>query len=87
MWGEPGTGKTTFARTEYPGSLYIKPQSKWWDGYSGQKTVVLDDLDSDCLGHYLKIWGDKWAATGEVKGGTVPLKYDRFIVTSNYSIE
>ncbi len=38
------------------------------------------------LGHYLKIWADKWACTGEVKGGTVPLNHHRFIVTSNYSI-
>lgn len=38
------------------------------------------------LGHYLKIWADKWACTGEVKGGTVPLCHRRFVVTSNYSI-
>lgn len=73
LWGEPGTGKTTFARTEYgpPNEVFIKSQSKWWDGYTGQSVVVLDDLDSDCLTHYLKIWADKWACTGEIKGGTV----------------
>jgi hypothetical protein len=49
--------------------------------------VILDDLDSDCLAHYLKIWADKWGATGEIKGGTVALNYDTFIVTSNFSIE
>lgn len=61
--------------------------SKWWDGFSDDyKIVVLDDLDSDCLAHYLKIWADKWAATGESKGSTVALNYEKFIVTSNYSI-
>lgn len=49
--------------------------------------MILDDLDTDCLHHYLKIWADKWSATGEIKGGTVALTYDRFIVTSNYSID
>lgn len=49
--------------------------------------MVLDDLDSTCLGHYLKIWADKWGAYGEIKGGTVALNYQRFIVTSNFSIE
>jgi len=39
------------------------------------------------LSHYIKIWADKWGAIGEIKGGTVALVYDRFIVTSNYSIE
>lgn len=33
IWGPPGTGKTTFARTEYSDSVYIKAQNKWWDGY------------------------------------------------------
>lgn len=49
--------------------------------------MVLDDLDTPVLAHYLKIWADKWSATGEVKHGTVPLNYERFIVTSNFSIE
>lgn len=71
LWGAPGTGKTTFARSEYGDDVYIKAQSKWWDGYMGQKIVILDDLDSDCLSHYLKIWADKWSCTGEIKGGTV----------------
>jgi hypothetical protein len=83
-WGPPGTGKTTKAR-EY-GDIYLKAQNKWFDGYTGEKTIVLDDLDKQgtCLGHYLKIWSDKWSCTGEIKGGTVRLQHDRFIVTSNY---
>jgi len=44
-------------------------------------------LDSDCLAHYLKIWADKWPCTGEVKGGTVSLMHERFVVTSNFRIE
>jgi hypothetical protein len=49
----------------------------------------LDDFDKGgvCLGHHLKIWTDRYACTGEVKGSTLPLNYDAFIVTSNYSIE
>ena len=46
----------------------------------------MDDLDTNVLGHYLKIWGDNYACTGEVKGGTVQLTYKTFIVTSNYKI-
>lgn len=86
IYGPPGTGKSHSARTEY-GKVFIKPQNKWFDGYSGEKTIVLEDLDTNVLGHYLKIWADKWSCTGEVKGGTVALKHETFIVTSNYSIE
>lgn len=84
IWGQPGVGKTHKAR-EY-GDLYLKAQNKWFDGYTGQENIVLDDFDKMgvCLGHYLKIWADKWACTGEIKGGTVNLRHKKFIVTSNY---
>lgn len=67
----------------------MKPQNKWWDGYLGETTIVLDDLDlngGQHLGHYLKIWADKYPFTCECKGGRVQPEYDEFIVTSNYSI-
>jgi len=85
-YGPPGTGKSHTAREKFPGS-YIKAQSKWWDGYIGQRSVILDDLDTNVLGHHLKIWLDKYAHSGEVKGGTLKLDYDTFVVTSNYTPE
>lgn len=88
IYGPPHTGKSHIARHDYPGPIYPKPQNKWWDGYTGQSTVLLDDFDcGKPLGHYLKIWADKWACQGEIKGGEVQLRHTRFIVTSNYSIE
>lgn len=89
LWyfGKPGTGKSSFART-FP-DIYLKPQNKWWDGYDGQTTVILDDLDlgGECLGHLLKIWSDRYSCTGETKGGTVHLRHHRLIVTSNFSMD
>lgn len=84
IYGPPGTGKTHSARNEYPGTLYVKAQNKWFDGYAGEEIILLDDLDNNCLGHYMKIWADKWSCSGEIKGGTVPLRHKKFIVTSNY---
>lgn len=84
IFGPPGTGKSHSARIFAP-DAFIKPQNKWWDGYSGQDVVILDDLDTPILGHYLKIWSDKWSCTGETKGGTVNLRHRLFIVTSNYA--
>lgn len=43
-------------------------------------------MDSECLGHYLKIWADHYPCTGEVKGSTIPLTHKKLIVTSNYTI-
>lgn len=83
IYGPPGTGKTHSARHFDP-NAYMKAQNKWWDGYNGQLTVILDDLDTNVLGHYLKIWADKWSCTGETKGGTIQLCHRLFVVTSNY---
>lgn len=90
LWyvGPPGTGKSRKARSLYP-DAYLKPQSKWFDGYDGQSVIILDDLDKGgtCLGHHLKIWTDRYPCTGETKGGTVQLRHTLFVVTSNYRIE
>jgi len=84
IWGPPGSGKSHAARS-LSDTPYIKSQSKWWDGYDGEEVVILDDLDTHVLGHYLKIWTDKYSCTGETKGGTVQLRHKYFIVTSNYT--
>lgn len=87
IWGAPGCGKSHSVRSKYPqADLFLKAQNKWWDGYQGQKAVLLDDFDKlgSCLSHYLKIWADKWSCTGEIKGGTIPLNYEKLYITSNY---
>lgn len=86
--GPPGSGKSRTARERYPGA-YLKAQNKWWDGYQGQEAVILDDMDKGgaCLGHYLKIWADRYACTGETKGGHVQLRHMALVITSNYRPE
>jgi len=85
-WGAPGTGKSRKAREENP-DAFLKSQNKWFDGYNGESVIILDDMDTNVLGHYLKIWADRYPCTGETKGGTINLSHDKFIITSNYSIE
>lgn len=88
IYGESRAGKTLAAHQMAP-DAYLKSCNKWWDGYIGQKFVIMEDIDKkhDILGHHLKIWADWRACQGEVKGGTVPLKHKYFIVTSQYSID
>ncbi len=85
IYGEPGTGKSHWARTNWP-KAYLKLQNKWWDGYDLQEAVLLEDFDFAKLAHHLKLWADKWGSHGEVKGGLTPLLHSQFIITSNYTI-
>lgn len=85
IYGAPGIGKSQWAKRNFPGA-YKKASNKWWDGYTGEHHVIMEDVDTNVLGHYLKIWGDNYAISGEVKGGTIPLKYKQMVVTSNYKI-
>lgn len=87
IYGPPGVGKSHYVRQHYGNSLYLKAQNKWWDGYQGQTNVLLDDLDSNCLSHYLKIWADKYAFMAECKGSSIQIRPAKFIVTSNYKPE
>lgn len=87
IYGPPGVGKSHWVREQWGSDLYIKAQNKWWDGYRGQKFVLLDDFDAKVLGHYLKIWCDAYAFTAETKGGTMQIRPDLFIITSNYKPE
>ena len=59
---------------------------KWWDGYSGQETVVLDDFKDYAMPlvelQRLLDWYPLWV---EVKGGSVPMMAKRYVLTSNTS--
>ena len=89
IFGPSGSGKSRWVREHCPPhELYPKPCNKWWDGYKGQKIVVMDDLGLDgiTLGNELKIWTDRYGCILENKGGALPAQYDWFIVTSQYTI-
>lgn len=85
-WGESGTGKTRRAWYEAgtPATVYIKnPNTKWWDGYRGQETVIIDEFTGRIDITYLLTWLDRYPCLVEVKGYSTPLLATRFFITSN----
>lgn len=85
IWGKPGTGKSRAVHQLFP-HAYWKNANKWWDGYKGERVVVLDDLGTSHLYEHLKRWADRYPVIGEVKGSSIGLSYEIFIVTSNFRI-
>lgn len=84
FWGSTGTGKSRLAWEEASLQAYSKdPRTKWWCGYSGQRTVVLDEFRGDIgVAHMLR-WLDRYPVLVETKGGAVPLAATEFWITSN----
>lgn len=80
--GEPGTGKSRWAYDNYP-DLYTKPDGQWYDGYTGQKTILLDDYYGEIpYSQFLKVL-DRYPLQLPVKGGFIYAQYDTVIITSN----
>lgn len=101
LWymGPSGVGKSTKARQVAierhgnvdDGNAYFTKEAdhKWWDGYAGQRCVIIDDVGPQHkhLASLLKIWGDRWSFQAETKGGSTGwIRPELIIVTSQYRI-
>lgn len=84
FWGATGTGKSRRAWEEAGVDAYPKdPRTKWWDGYAGQRHVVIDEFRGIIdIAHMLR-WLDRYPVLVEVKGSSVVLKASTIWITSN----
>lgn len=87
--GPSATGKSSTARLENPDHYMKDPCTKWWDGYEGQDTVIIDDFDvyQKAQGGDMKRWLDRYPFQAEFKGGMSLIRPRKIIVTSNYHPE
>jgi len=84
--GETGSGKTKTAYEMAGDDYYVCLNTgKWWDGYDGHKTVIIDDFRANfcCFAELLKIL-QPYEYRVETKGGTRQLLATEFFITSPY---
>lgn len=90
FYGPPGTGKSTrafeYAVSKYGKDVYylnINKDHIWWDGYNGQKCVIVEEFFGGMPINYFNKMHDKFPFNIEIKGGTVPFLAELVIYTSN----
>lgn len=84
FWGTTGTGKSRRAWDEAGLNAYPKdPNSKFWDGYAGHLSVVIDEFrGAISISHMLR-WLDRYPVIVEVKGSSCVLMAQKIWITSN----
>jgi len=84
-YGPTGSGKSRAAYQESGDSVYTKMgDNKWWDGYQGQETTIIDDYrpwNKDFGFSYLLRLCDRYPMQVECKGGTVQFRSRLLIIT------
>jgi hypothetical protein len=87
LWGPTLSGKTRDAYIKYwpdePHYLWKPSNGQWWDGYDGQKKVIIDEFRGNGM-TWTDILGmlDRNEFKPPIKGGFVQVQADKFIITS-----
>lgn len=89
-YGPTGTGKSHEAFKNYhPDNCYIyNTETKWWDGYRQQETVIINDFRGELPYNYLLQLVDKWPMNVPIRGKEdVPFTSKTVIITSSLGPE
>ena len=86
--GPTGTGKSRKAWGDAGMDAYCKdPNSKFWCGYCGQRSVVIDEFRGRIDVSHLLRWLDRYPVNVEIKGSSVPLCAESLWITTNLEVE
>ncbi len=86
IYGDTGTGKTRKAMSYDENDTYKIQGSamQWWDGYDGEKTLVIDEYDNQIGCTELLGILDGYSLRLPIKGSFTYANWTRVIITSNY---
>lgn len=89
FWGPAGTGKTWYVMNHAQNVHLLSDQrANWWDGYRGEKTILIDDLEKNAI-HITKILQllQHYPLQVPKKGGFLHARWETVWITSNYPPE
>lgn len=86
LYGDPGTGKTKMAFESDPDAYFLRKGNAgavWWDGYTGQQTIIIDDFYGWIPYDLLLRICDRYPLRVDIKGGSVEFLGRTLWITSN----
>ena len=83
IYGSSGKGKTKKVYDDNKDEDIFTPINfKWWEGYDGHKTVLIDDIRKDfCKFHELLKLLDIYPFRVETKGGSRQVQFNKLYIT------
>lgn len=89
LFGETGTGKSRWAHEKFPDAFWKDADRRWFDGYQGEETIVIDDYrpTKDLSFQTILRMVDRYPMKVEIKGGYVNFAPKRIIFTTPKSID
>lgn len=83
-WGAAGTGKTRYAHEKFPEIFTVNCDDNFpFNGYSGEKAILLDDFYGNMKHHFLLRVLDGHQLRVDIKGGARYAQWTDIIITSN----
>lgn len=86
LWGEAGAGKTRQVHDEHGDDVYtveFDDHRLWWDGYSGESVILMDDFYGQVkYAELLRLW-DGYSKRLNTKGSHTYAQWTKIYCTSN----
>lgn len=87
--GPPGTGKTHTALRQFPNAfkLDVAGSNVWFDGYSGEKELIIDEFNGQIKYSFFLQIIDKYPLTLPVKCAHTVARWTTVVITANSGID
>ena len=95
LWGSTGTNKTRYAMTpsdpatavpaDYPYKWEPNSSNEWWDGYGGERTLVIDEFYGQLKPERMLAMLDGYVLRLPIKGAFSYALWNKVYITSNVS--
>lgn len=88
LWGKAGVGKSRMPHDIHgDDEVFIKDGTNWWNGYAHQEAIVVDDFDGKWPFRNFLRFIDRYAFSGETKGGYVKINSPYIYITCEHPPE